>query len=373
MRRMTSLLAGMAGAAALASSLAQAQTSSNDVVVMRRTIAAPVKQSVAEWTPGDWMNVGTHSSCGPNEQTRVVTCRSNGGKGAPVDAAECKDTKPVTTQQAPDTSGCLYKWDPGLYEPASACSPSIAKTRTLTCRWHRYDGVVTASDESLCTEAKPPVTETVRDDTDCRGTWSTTWVEGTCSSYSRTDSSTSTCRQDGNAVDAYNCHLGATPSPTREVACDNPLKDPDFEGANGTNWYYTGSEAAGYGSSGAVSTEFAHGGAKSAKLPMTRSGDMIVLAPVGLVAGQRYTFSYWIGSTASVCVKYAADLSANTHGVAYAVGTRATLCGTGAQAWRQYSQTFVAQGTSATALRIVVAKTSTSGAVYIDDVNVVKN
>jgi hypothetical protein len=91
-----------------------------DVVVMRRTIAAPVPK----WFSGEW---GAWSSTCSKTATRSRTVSCSGGT--------CQGTEPEATQSAWITSDCTYTATNGTW---GACESTGVRRRSVTCT--RADG-----------------------------------------------------------------------------------------------------------------------------------------------------------------------------------------------------------------------------------------
>ena len=170
-----------------------------------------------EWISGAWNDPG--ASCTASErQTRDVTCRRS--DGTTVSDGSCDaGSKPSTTRNVTDHSGCSYNWvEGGFGSWNNTCTSNATRNQTVTCR--RSDGT-TVSNSNCDAGTKPSTTETSAVYSGC----SYSWVEGgfgawnnTCSSNaSRTQ--TVTCRRsDGTTVGNSNCNAGTKPATTQTQA-----------------------------------------------------------------------------------------------------------------------------------------------------------
>jgi hypothetical protein len=179
-----------------------------DVVVMRRSVAAPTlrtDRSTAPsdtrgvWVPGEWQWV-TSETCSRSEpRTRAVSCRAN---GKDVDPSRCVDTKPDTTETAPRYDGCVIDWVQGQWgEYSSTCSQSATRTRTVTCE--RFGGRITGDlrPEAECVKAKPDTQDKPTSITTGCVTYRWSAVEGACTSVLRRGRSVTCQKIQGSIVE----------------------------------------------------------------------------------------------------------------------------------------------------------------------------
>lgn len=150
------LLLACAGIAAIMPTIATAQSS--DVVVMRRTLAAPKPAPSPSPTPTppatptptpavaahwqqmeDWTNVDPAQTCTQStEQTQTVRCVLDDGSGD-TDEVNCTAAKPSTTRLGQNTTSCTFSWGTGEFGNwSSECSQNAQRSRNLLCT--RSDG-----------------------------------------------------------------------------------------------------------------------------------------------------------------------------------------------------------------------------------------
>jgi hypothetical protein len=145
-------------ASVLLPSAAYAQ--SDDVVVMRRTVAppsleaAPSRQQVA-WDPGAWSFESRDPACTESAaRTRTVNCVTP--TGAIVPPSTCKEARPPVRDTAPRYDGCTIDWTTGEYGAwSSTCSVDASRSRAVSCQRFGGTSVTTGVDASLCRTSKP--------------------------------------------------------------------------------------------------------------------------------------------------------------------------------------------------------------------------
>ena len=150
----------------------------------------------------------TSSKCSSSAtQTRSVVCRRS--DGATVSDSNCSGTRPASSRQVADYSGCSYArgsvTNTGAW--ASSCSSSTSRTITYACR--RSDGTNVSASECTNRGVSLTSTETGSNYSGCsyaRGSVTNTgaWASGCSSNTTRT--LTYACRRsDGTNVSASNC------------------------------------------------------------------------------------------------------------------------------------------------------------------------
>jgi hypothetical protein len=106
-----------------------------------------------EWRTGSW---STPSACGMATRTRTVTCTRSDGTAA--SDAQCEaGSRPATSEQVADSSGCLYDWVQTSTGDWSTCVNGV-QSRAVTAECRRSDGTVVS--DALCPTSHPPVSET---------------------------------------------------------------------------------------------------------------------------------------------------------------------------------------------------------------------
>ena len=152
-----------------------------------------------KWSVSQWNNDG---SCGDSAvQTRKVTCQRSEGTDVAETFCASAGTKPAATQTVTDYTGCTYEWKsvPGTW--SSTCSTSATRTNIVTCG--RSDNT-TVGDE-YCSEAKPPVSETKENLTQCTyvGTydnWTTCRSDTPGSTAGKQTGTLTSCRRSDNTT-----------------------------------------------------------------------------------------------------------------------------------------------------------------------------
>jgi hypothetical protein len=203
-----------------------------DVVVMRRPIAAPKRTGTSQpsgpsaptpaptpaptyaWTTGEWAwDAGTPTCTAKASRTRAVSCVDAGG--GTVGDALCGGVRPEAVQTGVDRAeGCSYAWDVGAWSDEGACSATSAGTRAVACL--RTDGKT--SPASLCTGDAPASTRSERRLEGCTVAWAGTgWSDWspTCSAAA-TRSRTVACQASAG---------GASPFEVEDALCGGERPD----------------------------------------------------------------------------------------------------------------------------------------------------
>lgn len=169
------------------------------------------------WSTGDWQDPG--ASCSLAEtQTREVTCRRDTDRAVMADSF-CAGEKPTSTQTVQDFSTCTYRWVPGAFvDPGAACTDSERQTRPVDCVRDLDQAKV---GDALCTTTKPSTTQDVRDISGCTYSWKTgPFVDpGPSCTRSETQMRTVSCHRSLNdelAPDT-SCAAGDRPNWTQTV------------------------------------------------------------------------------------------------------------------------------------------------------------
>lgn len=156
-----------------------------DVVVMRRPIAAPKRTGTSQppapstptpspspapayaWTTGEWAwDAGTPTCTARASRTRTVSCVDDHGRT--VGEALCAGSRPEAVQTGVDRAeGCSYAWEVAAWSDEGTCSASSTGTRTVSCL--RSDG--TRAQASLCGGDAPTSTRTERRLEGCTIAW----------------------------------------------------------------------------------------------------------------------------------------------------------------------------------------------------------
>lgn len=226
-------------------------SAAQDVVVMRRVLAAPAipspssqpttptptpgssdptptpapVQPVATWIAGDWTSP---AGCGVVTQSREVACEAG---GAVVDASRCGPA-PDVTMQSTDYSACSYQWVVGAWSAWSpGCSETATRTRQVQCQ--RSD--MTPASSSMCDASSPDAVTTdgpAEVLVDCRYTaaW-TAW--SACTAGSETRTMTSCTRSDGAPAPLSACGDATQPQScvNQKFSCDSPKNGYTFKNA----------------------------------------------------------------------------------------------------------------------------------------------
>lgn len=189
----------LAAAALIAPAWATAQTSPDDVVVMRRVLAPPqvdrdaqgYDQNQFHWETGPWTaNTGCSASV---QQTRAVTCVRK--RQDQPDSACAGLAKPDAAKAEPEYSTCGHNWQiTGHGAWSSGCSGSATRPTTSVCM--RADGTQVA--DGKCDADTRPGPETGSNYTQCEGAW----VPGEWTYQS-------TCAAATNQIRAVACMKGA--------------------------------------------------------------------------------------------------------------------------------------------------------------------
>ena len=169
-----------------------------------------------EWIEGAWQDPG--NSCTATEtQTRSVTCRRS--DGTTVETGCDPATKPATSQQVADYSGCGYEWDQTAWSAwSSTCSATANRTRNAFCV--RSDGT-TVSDSSCNASTKPTESQTQGVYTGCSFDWDTGAWQDPGASCTANESQTRTVecmRSDGTKATSETSCTKTKPSGSRSVA-----------------------------------------------------------------------------------------------------------------------------------------------------------
>lgn len=200
---------------------AAAQTSADDVVVMRRTIANPKPPThTYRW---EYSAYGEYdSACSDTaSKTRAAICMRDGDDEVVQDALCAKLPKEVLTQTAAFYDGCPHRWVEGPFD--NTCSASA--THSVSCERTGPDGkAVTPPTEYECGNAGPKPAATQAVYSGCTGTWQPNpW----------TDMSACDARNMKQQSRSYSCSVAGTCDPTktpqndnREIACTSVCGTP---------------------------------------------------------------------------------------------------------------------------------------------------
>ena len=122
-----------------------------DIVVMRRTVAAP------NWAAHTWQgdlvsDAPACSAIAPAHRTTVCVSRTT---GAQVANEMCNPaTRPSATGTVRDMRACQYAWNEPLFgNYAEACSDATYRTRTITCQAYTGSQAAFTVEDALCVEA----------------------------------------------------------------------------------------------------------------------------------------------------------------------------------------------------------------------------
>jgi len=367
-----------------------------DVVVMRRVIApatpskspvttpgttpvttptpdpspSPTPPAAPHWATTEWTT--SAPGCADFTSTREARCMI--GTVPQVDETAC-GRKPDTTQVVKETSTCGYNWTTTLYTPTSGCGRGVKQTRTAVCSHLLYYGSVAATDQALCTRAKPPLETTVDLADDCRGIWEPDWQPVDASTCEGTiqQPGVQTCRIGSRQVDEYNCTGKPKPADeTRTVGCTNLALNGGFESTAAWLIY----ERTSYNANMA----YVRSGTRSiyAYSPTSNYYGPYQLV-TNLVKGRSYTIAAWYMATASTqsrCIKVQLERLDWKSGSG---STKAIVadakCSGNAIPWTKVSTTFTATDTDVRIGYLVNNNTGTykDGGVYFDDVSLTAN
>jgi len=162
------------------------------------------------WTVNDWS--APTATCGAATESRTVTCRRS--EGTTVADAQCAETKPDTTRESYQTSGCGYEWRPGAFGAAVPACGATTHSRTVSCI--RSDGQTVG--DSSCGSDKPASSEATTDYSTCTFAWSTgDWTTpAACGDVTRTRQVTCT-RSNGDAAPIGSCDAASRPTDSERV------------------------------------------------------------------------------------------------------------------------------------------------------------
>jgi len=152
------------------------------------------------WATGAWSPWS--STCGAGVQTRSVGCQRSDGTAA--DEALCRQTKPASTQDGYQTTGCSFSWKIGPYDSPSACG-DVTQTRSVQCV--RSDGEVIDDATCAAVVTKPVTTTIAKDYTACSYSWAVGAYGAWSTTCGRATSNRSVVcqRSDGSTVSDASC------------------------------------------------------------------------------------------------------------------------------------------------------------------------
>lgn len=245
--------------------LAQAQTTSDDVIVMRRQIAkpnlnlqapaptptpAPTSTPTptpvpADWTYGEWSADAT-DICGEETITRTATCVTAQG---PVSSDQCDPARRESIQETiSSTAGCTAVWDSAAWtEWSNSCSPQATRTREVTCV--ALEDAAIELDPASCAGAEPHASENGLVVSGCAAVdWHIgEWTEWTANCGNAQHTRTVRCEAVpvSGAVFTVDDGLCAKQKPImQETAlranCANTVENPGFETGSKEPWAGSG-------------------------------------------------------------------------------------------------------------------------------------
>jgi len=232
-------LAAIGTAALMSTGTAWAQ--SGDIVIMRKAMGArpaatapvttpaptpsptpaptptPAPLPPADWTVGEWTDVGGPACTADAPQRRTVACQAD---GRTVDASRCTGAAPEADRTSPRYDACSYAWKPGEWSSySSACSADAVRTRSAECL---REGQVKVAEARCSDVAKPETVEHAAIYTGCSHSWKTgDFLDpGASCTAQETQTRPVTCVRDIDATiaDDAACSGQQRPDATRRVA-----------------------------------------------------------------------------------------------------------------------------------------------------------
>lgn len=329
----------------------------------------PTPPPAPRWETTEWTS--PEPGCADFTATRTATCMV--GSAPAADQTAC-GARPDETKVVQETRTCGYDWATTLYQPSSGCARDVKQTRTATCTHLLYYGAAKASDETLCTKAKPILENTVDLADDCKGAWEVQWQPVDTSTCSGTieQPGVHACWMSGETVDDYNCTGKPRPADTsRTLGCTNLVLNGGFETSAAWLLY----ERTSYNTNAA----YVRSGTRSMKAwSVSTNGYGPYQMVSNLVKGRSYTIAGWYMAPTAPrlrCLTIKLECTSWTTFVQSAPVVANPGCGTAAIPWTRVSTTFTATDTTIRFGYLLTNSTGsyTDGDVYFDDVSVTAN